>query len=342
MNDISSMKKNEIAFPEVCNLSSYDPIYPISLLNESVNNCFKDAEMVMNKIYQKVSEVVPIATQGQQSLKKGCRYVVQMSDEMISAIDNGTVKLSYNKKGETYAQLLTEKGKFGTKLPIKKEDFAVGMNPVILANTLQMKAMQDQLNNISEQISLIDSNVKAVIQGQQNDRIGQYYSGVSLFMEARNMDNEQMKKAVIAQSLRALSDSIFQLKLNMDSDIQYLINEEYKHAKGKRVELIDSHMRSINQCFAYIHQATLMKAGIYCDQKEIGSMATVLDEYSHFIEETIVKNSGLLAQCDVSDTGGTDGIWQTRAKFKLDTTDLKQQLLMKEKTLYIGVEKGEE
>ncbi len=42
----------------------------------------------------------------------------------------------------------------------------------------------------------------------------------------------------------------------MQSDIKYLFDGDYKTAKGKSVELIDKRIDSINQSFAFIHQAT--------------------------------------------------------------------------------------
>ena len=108
-----------------------------------------------------------------------------------------------------------------------------------MANALQMKALQEQVQQIANQIAVIDHSVREVIQGQQNDRIGLYYSGLTLYLEARNVNDPEMKKALIAQSLRALSKARFQLGLTMQSDIKYLSDGEFKIAKGKSVGLID-------------------------------------------------------------------------------------------------------
>lgn len=70
----------------------------------------------------------------------------------------------------------------------------------------------------------------------------------------------------------------------------------YDKAKGKRKELIIEHMNNINQSFAFIHQATMLRAGIYCDIGEHGSMARVLEEYSYFIDNDVAKNALLLSQ----------------------------------------------
>jgi len=233
-------------------------------------------------------------------------------------------------------------GYYGSKLSIKKEVFAKGIDPIQMANALQMKALQEQVQQIADQIAVIDHSVREVIQGQQNDRIGLYYSGLTLYLEARNVNDPEMKKALIAQSLRALSEARFQLGLTMQSDIKYLADGEHKIGKGKSVELIDNRMDNIDQSFTFIHQATMLRAGIYCNEGELSAMSTVLKEYSYFIDSTVAKNAGLLAQCDITDTGTEKGVWKSRAKLKLDVSEFYKQLNVPEKTIYLGVSKENE
>lgn len=58
----------------------------------------------------------------------------------------------------------------------------------------------------------------------------------------------------------------------------------------------------------YVRQTAMMRAGINCSIGELPAMSTALDEYSHFIEETVTKNAELLAQCDESDNGTEKGV----------------------------------
>ncbi|HNW05231.1 MAG TPA: hypothetical protein PKI76_07635, partial [Oscillospiraceae bacterium] len=91
-----------------------------------------------------------------------------------------------------------------------------------------------------------------------------------------------------------------------------------------------------------IHQATMLRAGIYCNEGELSAMSTVLNEYSYFIDSTIAKNAGILAQCDRTDTGTDKGVWKTRAKLKLDVSEFNKQLNAPDKTIYLGVSKENE
>lgn len=318
-------------------ISPYDISFPAQFFTSTVSTCLQKAESMIEKIYKEVMSDASIVTQLQQSTKKGFRLVVDATEDTLNAIEKGQIKLSMDKSGRTFAQVRRTDGKYGSKLPIKRETFGKGIDPVQMANAMQMKALQKQIKDISDQIYFIDSGVQEILQGQQNDRIGLYYSGVSLFLESRNISDTEMRKMVVAQALKALSDSTFQLTLKIQSDINYLANKEYEEAKGKksRESLISSRMDEINQSFAFIHQATMLKAGTYCEIGEYTAMASVLDEYSYFIKNTIQENVSLLAQCDIKDNGAEDGIWKSRAKMELNVSDFTNQIKAKDKVIYL-------
>ena len=46
--------------------------------------------------------------------------------------------------------MLRVDGKYGSKLPIKKEVFRNGINPTQMASALQIQALQDQIRKKSE------------------------------------------------------------------------------------------------------------------------------------------------------------------------------------------------
>jgi hypothetical protein len=316
-------------------INPYDVSYPVALLSNGIQRELTQAQAAMQSIYRVVVKELPVLTEVKQAMAKGCRYVVDASESTLNAIESGALKLT-QENGRTYAQLRVN-GKYGSKLPIKKETFRKGIDPTQVANALQMQALQDQIQAVTDQLVLIDGSVREVLQGQQNDRIGLYYSGLTLFLESRNVSDAGLRNALQAQALRSLTESTFQLKLTMESDIRYIAQKEYEKAKGKRKELIISHMNSINQSFAFIHQATMLRAGIYCDIGEHASMAHVLEEYSYFIDTVVAKNAGLLSQYDMHDDGTETGLWAGRSQLKLDTADLVKALSNPKKTLYLGI-----
>ena len=344
MNEI---RKTENAYmdlmsPVLDELSPFSAEYPVELLSNGLKLKLAQAGNIVENIYRAVEKASPMVAQVREATKKGYKYVVDATESTLEAIDSGKIKLTTENSGKMYAQIREANGRYGSKLPIKKEVFAKGIDPIQMANALQMKALQEQVQQIANQIAVIDHSVREVIHGQQNDRIGLYYSGLSLYLEARNVNDPEMKKALIAQSLRALSEARFQLGLAMQSDIKYLAEGDFKIGKGKSVGLIDSRINSINQSFAFIHQATMLRAGIYCNEGELAAMSTVLNEYSYFIEGTVAKNAGLLVQCDKSDTGTEKGVWKSRAKLKLDVAEFNKQLNTHDKTIYLDVIKENE
>lgn len=325
----------DLTTPVIDDVSPYDVTYPVIVLSNGIKAELERAQAAAQQIYRAVVRELPAAAQVHKALKKGCRYVVEMSDSTMQAIESGALKLT-QENGKTFAQL-RENGRYSSKLPIKKEVFRTGIDAVQMANALQMQAIQDQIQDVANQLVIIGGSVKEVLQGQQNDRIALYYSGLSLFLEARSVSDISLRCALQAQALRALSESTFQLKLNMQSDIKYIVDKEYDKVKGKRKELIIEHMNSINQSFAYIHQATMLRAAIYCDTGEFASMARVLEEYSYLIDTVVAKNALLLSQYDMNDDGTQTGLWASRAQLKLDTAGLAKALNAPSKTLYLGI-----
>ena len=243
----------DLAEPVVQEISPYDVSYPVVLLSNGIKNELERAQTVAHNIYRAVVREMPALTQVQQAMDKGCRYVVDATDSTLKAIESGALKLT-QENGKTYAQLRVN-GKYGSKLPIKKEVFRKGIDPTQMANALQMQALQDQIQSVADQLILIDGSVREVLQGQQNDRIGLYYSGLSLFLESRSVSDAGLRNALQAQALRALAESTFQLKLTMQSDIRYIESKEYDKAKGKRKELIMEHITtSISHSLSSIRQ----------------------------------------------------------------------------------------
>lgn len=307
---------------------------PSSLLAKVLKRELAVADDFIGDVVKTLEKNSGELAQVMETSKKGYRLVVDASDGLLEKINDGSIKLTTDKLGNTYAQI-NNSGKFGKKLPIKREDLAGEIDPVDAANSLQLKAVQNQLEDLAEQISVIDGRVKEVLQGQQNDRIGLFESGMALYLEAREIEDEQLRKLLISQSQRALSDSVAQLSLEMKSAIGYLENGEYNKHKKKREELIAEKMDSINRCFPVIHQASVAKAAIYCEQGETRAMLTTLKSYSQLIEGTVGASAGLLAECDSLDDGTEMGVWRSRAKLQLDVDDLSKAISAPETVLYL-------
>lgn len=318
-------------------ISPYEQQYPLELLSKSIESRLAKSKDVVGKLYENITEAAPELAQVYQATKNNdMQLVVDASKQLLRDIESGKVKLSYSKDGKIFAQLLDDNNHFGSKIPIKKEYHGNPIEPMQLANMLQLQAVQNQIEAMTNQLFEIDRSVKEVLQGQQNDRIGLYYSGLQLFLEAKSTEDSYLRKMLIAQAQRALSDAECQLRMKIESDISFLRNEEYKNDKRKSYLIIQEKMNSIHQSFGFIHQSSMLRAGIYCHENELPAMNAVLKQYSHFIEDAISKNSGLLIECDKNDDGTSAGIWNSRKNLKLIVPEIKNRI--NENNEYIELE----
>ena len=322
----------------IADISPYDEAFPVMLLSDAFNAQLDRAEKVAmhicDDVAKKSSEYFNVGKLEEDKV----RIVVDATDDTLKDIHEGRIKL-VEENGKLFAQI-RENGRYSSKLPVKEEVYNEGWDSGQIAIAMHLKAIQDSLITVSKQLKTIDERVREVINGQQNDRLGIYYSGVALYSESTCVSDLEMKKNLVAQSIRALTDTIFQMTLIMQSDIRYLKNKEYESEKKKRAELIKEKMNNITQCFSVVHQASILKAGIYCKQGEVLATSAVLEEYSRFINGTVSSNAALLAQCDIADTGTEHGIWKSRAKLEFDVSKFAKQLKSSEKAVYIDTNDG--
>lgn len=331
---------NDIINHDILDVSPYDASFPAQLLRQAFELRIEESHLVTERIYRDVlkqsSFPLTVPDEGEEKI----RLAVDASEELLQDYKDGVVKLA-TEKGHMVAQI-RKNGKYGSKLPIKEETYRDGSSTLEVQNALQLQAIQDALVKLSHQIQAIDKNVKEVLVGQQNDRLGLYYSGIALYIEAYSVDEPEFRKQLVAQSLRALTDSVFQLTLALQSDVKYLVRHEYDSDKKNKYNLINEKISNINQSFLAIHQATLMKAAIYCKKNEMKALTAVLQEYERFIKGTIVSNAEILSQCTPGDSGKISGIWKGRANLQLDVSNIVKKLQNPEQVLYIEYKGGEE
>lgn len=318
-------------------LSYDDESLPARLLQEAFDFQIHESQLITENIYREVikqSNSISVPKEGTERL----RLTVDTSDEMIQQYQDGAIILA-KENGHLVAQL-KENGRYGSKLPIKEETYIDGPSSLEIQNALQLQAIQQSLVTISEQIQAIDINVKEVLTGQQNDRLGLYYSGVALYMEACSVNDQTLQKQLIANSLKTLSDAIYQLTLTMQTDIRYLARKEYARNKKYMFNLINEKIDSINRSFMAIHQAIIMKSAIYCMQGEIKATVSVLREYEHFIEGTIVSNAGMISSCDRDEKRKLAGTWKKRSALKLEIGGVVKQLRTPTTVIYMNNQGG--
>ena len=236
------------------------------------------------------------------------KFYVDIPEDVEEALESGEVKFIEGKNGKHYAQLRKKDGKFGEKLSINEEleEHDVSFDELKLA--IQMEAIAEQLKSVIKTLEEIESQIADVRMDQRNDRVGLFYSGMSLYIEATQVNDEGLKKLLMAQALKSINDSNSQMIQNIRSSVDFLVNSKYKKRKDS-IKLIDDNLLDIKQCYEIVYRSAIMKALIYQNCGEIKAMALSLDEYSRFISSLILPYTGVLSELDKDSKFIAKGPW---------------------------------
>lgn len=314
-------------------LSLFDEQFSISDLQEAIESEESSSDSIKAAVRKAVKKAAD-----QTSDEDKSRYVVDLDDGIKDAIDSGEIKLDTNASGEIFAQLRDDKGHYGKKLPIKEELIEQGVSVEAVELALQMDVIRDQLKEIISALSSIEGRVTEVLQGQHNDRLGLFYSGLSLYIEARSINDMVLRRQVTAQALKSLSDANSQMIQELRTSVEYLISEQYKKSK-KITDKIDEQLSIIHQCYDIVYRASFLKAAIYHENGEIPAMLTAIDEYGRFVEKLIVPYAGKLSELDRHNQFIEKGTWGTISHTLIGCKELKQRITQNH-TYYLTFEEA--
>ena len=233
---------------------------------------------------------------------------VNLSDEIKEKYRQGLITFDKDKDGSMYAQLRDENGKYGKKLTISEET-----KQTDLVFATQLDTIKDVLVEIVDLLENIEECVNNVLTDLHNDRVGLYYSGISIYLEALQTTDASLQKQLIAQSIKSLSDSQAQIIQELKSDVAYLKSSEYQKIKKKKHERLVEKMQNIHECYQIINRIITLKAMIYFDNNQLSSMLMVCLQYQRFIDAFIKPNAAFLIECDPRDDKLINGIWSKRA-----------------------------
>ena len=326
--DVSSLinrtkDKKETHFEGFDFLSIFDEQFSIEDFDKSIQIEKEESENILSKARCAVKKAYAAADDDYH-------YEVNMSDEMKKAIESGEVNLVNGNDGLVYAQLRGEKGRFGKPLPIEKQLEEQGITAEELQLAMQMDAIRQQLETMIRELKHIESRVTEVVQGQHNDRIGLFYSGLSLYAEAQRITEPSLKTLTLANALKALSDANAQVIQEIRTNIEYLVTEKYIGSKNATTQ-IDEKLSSINKCYDVVYRSSLLKSAIYYERGEVEAMLTCFDEYGRFIEKLIIPYAGTLSELDKSEKFIEKGTWGSIVNTLSICKDMRETLGVPEK-----------
>ena len=104
------------AMPAMDCLSLFDEQFTISDFSNALEAASNRSSDIIESAKSAVHKVFSEAD-GEEKYN----YVVDMADDIKDAIESGEIKLATNADGEVFAQIRNANGRYGNKLPIKKE-----------------------------------------------------------------------------------------------------------------------------------------------------------------------------------------------------------------------------
>lgn len=316
---------NELIIDNSNELSILDDQYSVTYFNHVIQTKKRISDNVITKINDALL-ASNIIEELKKVLKDEYELVVNLSPDLKKAIEEGIIKLDKNKAGELFAQVRKANGQLSKKLSVGKKLIDKNIDIMGISNALQMKAIEQKMEKMIIVMTSINESVAEIIHGQQNDRLGLYYSGVNMYLESKEMKDNNLKNLLVAQSLKSLSDSNAQMIQSIQSNVQYLISKKYKSKKGDSSLEMNERMVEINKSFETIFKSTVLKASIYFERNEFSAMITTLDEYGKFLSKVIIPIAPKLAECDINDVYLECGVWENRSKSLMELDELKRKL----------------
>lgn len=290
-------------------LNLYDEQFKYSSFKSLISKKYNQSNEFMNQLFDSIEQDDDV------------NLVVNLSDDLKEKYKQGLLRFDKDKDGNMYAQLRDEKNHYGKKLTIKEQ---VNEKDLLIAS--QLNIIKDILDEIVDTLENIEENISHILMEFHNDRVGLYYSGLSLYLEALQVNDVSLKNELIAQSLKSLNDSQAQIIQEFKSDITFLRSPQFDKIKRKKHDCLLEKMQNIHECFQTINRIVTLKAMIYFDNNQLNSMMMVCTEYQRFIDVIIKPNVGFLIECDPRDDKLMNGIWRKRANALLDYKKIQKEL----------------
>ena len=135
---------------------------PFVLFKDSVSSSYDRARKYTENLYNDLLSDAQFATILASRGGSNIEYIVNFTDQQLKDIESGRIKLN-RENGKLYAQFRDANNKYSDKIDISKRKIGGKLDMVDMANALQMKAIQGQLDAITEEIESINENVLSVL-----------------------------------------------------------------------------------------------------------------------------------------------------------------------------------
>lgn len=298
------------------------------------------------KFINSIMGVSPIVAELVKGLEKNETFKVVFSDEVRQKLKDGTYHFMKSNKAENLfkAIVVDSNNKIRANADLKLEEVCKGVDPTQLSLAMQGMAIKNELREIAEQLEEMNKTMDAILIGQHNDRLANYYSGEALYREALVTTDDSLKKQLSSAALTSLTNAVSELQVTLATYINDIF-EKYDKDKEQFVGIKSGELKKkmflINTSFQTIHKAMTLKAAIYYQEEEYKALTTVLSEYQGFLERSLTEEKAhvlFLADPLEKDLAG---IWNIRQN-ELPVRIAKTKELLNKKEDYVLEIKREE
>lgn len=211
-------------------LNLYDEQFEYSSFKSLISKKYNQSNIFMNHLFDSIEQDDDV------------NLVVDLSDELKEKYKKGLLRFDKDKNSNMYAQLRDEKNHYGKKLNIKEQ---VNEKDFIAS---QLNVIKDVLDDIVDTLENIEENISHILMEFHNDRVGLYYSGLSLYLEALQVSDASLRNELISQSLKSLNDSQAQIIQELKSDIAFLRSPQFNKIKRKKETRLSCRENAEHSC----------------------------------------------------------------------------------------------
>lgn len=209
-------------------------------------------------------------------------YVANITKDLKEGLKNGDISFVVEKiTGETKASLRDNKtGKFIKNIDLNKRDIKD------LGNLPELAAMQNQLNDISEQLENLNYNIKRVEQGQYNDRYSRFFSSRQLLLESLSIEDKSLQRQVLSAAIQNSNETIAKLMLTLRQDANEFLDFKLKQNVANELEF------RIGESLSYLNSTVQLSLITYTVLEEPKALLATMSNYKAFVDQTLLEPIG--------------------------------------------------
>ena len=224
-----------------------------------------------------------------------------LTDEQKAKIASGTLRLMTKKDGSLLATLVDPVTNHTVaNIPLQN----IRISPEI-GQAMANYSSQMQIAQIAEKIELVQRAVEDVRIGQEYDRLATAFSCQQKFLQARKIQNLELKNAALLRIAMDAEDSRNLLMQSQKANVDFIKEQPEsfweKIIKSAHPKEISSRMNEIRDSLYAVNMVSLVEAVAYQEMNEFEAAQQSLKYYGEHIQFTFLDDAGFVERLDQLD-----------------------------------------